>query len=95
MKLTLKNNLTCVFMDQVSVLSGSKEAAQERATLVMGLVAGSTVMTLTLIWGISVILASYDLSEATPIDKSGSQKIMPKGAVDNDSLALLSCGTLC
>lgn len=79
----------------MSVLSGSKEAAQERATLVMGLVAGSTVMTLTLIWGVSVILASYDLSEATPIDKSGSKKIIPKGAVDDVLLALLSCSMLC
>ncbi|XP_057764343.1 sodium/calcium exchanger NCL2-like [Salvia miltiorrhiza] len=63
----------------VTVLSGSKEAAQERATLGMGLVAGSTVLILTLIWGVAVILASYDLSEAPTIDKSGSQKTTPKG----------------
>ena len=63
----------------VTVLSGTKEAAQERATLGMGLVAGSTVMILTLIWGTAVILGSYDLSEATPIDKSGSQKSTPEG----------------
>ncbi|KAH6829132.1 hypothetical protein C2S53_013280 [Perilla frutescens var. hirtella] len=43
------------------------------------LVLGSTVMILTLIWGTAVILGSYDLSEATPIDKSGSQKSTPEG----------------
>ncbi|GER24467.1 RNA helicase family protein, partial [Striga asiatica] len=57
----------------VSALSGSVEAAQQRATLGMGLVAGSTVMLLTLVWGICVVLGSYDLSEApTDDDKSAS-----------------------
>lgn len=70
----------CVF-GLATVLSGSKEAAQQRATLGMGLVAGSTVMTLTLIWGISVILASYDRSVSPTIDKSGSQKSIPKGDI--------------
>ncbi|KAL8460586.1 hypothetical protein ACS0TY_032203 [Phlomoides rotata] len=58
----------------VSALSGSVEAAQQRATLGMGLVAGTTVMLLTLIWGASIVLGSYDLSEATIIDTSGTQK---------------------
>ncbi|KAK6149980.1 hypothetical protein DH2020_017505 [Rehmannia glutinosa] len=63
----------------VSALSGSLEAAQQRATLGMGLVAGTTVMLLTLIWGTSVVLGSYDLSEAITIDKSESKKNTPKG----------------
>ncbi|KAL9146274.1 hypothetical protein ABFS82_13G099900 [Erythranthe guttata] len=63
----------------VSSLSGTTEAAQQRATLGMGLVAGTTVMLLTLIWGISVILGSYDLSEAITVDDSGNQKDTPKG----------------
>ncbi|XP_011096401.1 uncharacterized protein LOC105175605 isoform X1 [Sesamum indicum] len=58
----------------VSTLSGSLEAAQQRASLGMGLVAGTTVMLLTLIWGTSVVLGSYDLSAAITIDKSGSPK---------------------
>ncbi|KAL0398515.1 UNVERIFIED_CONTAM: Sodium/calcium exchanger NCL1 [Sesamum radiatum] len=58
----------------VSTLSGSQEAAQQRASLGMGLVAGTTVMLLTLIWGTSVVLGSYDLSAAITIDKSGSPK---------------------
>ncbi|KAK6149986.1 hypothetical protein DH2020_017511 [Rehmannia glutinosa] len=63
----------------VSSLSGSLEAAQQRATLGMGLVAGTTVMLLTLIWGTSVVLGSYDLSEAITTDKSESKKNTPKG----------------
>ncbi|KAK4399191.1 Sodium/calcium exchanger NCL1 [Sesamum angolense] len=58
----------------VSTLSGSLEAAQQRASLGMGLVAGTTVMLLTLVWGTSVVLGSYDLSAAITIDKSGSSK---------------------
>ncbi|KAG8385479.1 hypothetical protein BUALT_Bualt03G0049600 [Buddleja alternifolia] len=63
----------------VSSLSGTTEAAQQRATLGMGLVAGTTVMLLTLIWGTSVVLGSYDLSEANPTDTSGSRKSTPEG----------------
>ncbi|XP_011096402.1 uncharacterized protein LOC105175605 isoform X2 [Sesamum indicum] len=63
----------------VSTLSGSLEAAQQRASLGMGLVAGTTVMLLTLIWGTSVVLGSYDLSAAITIDKSGSPKSNLKG----------------
>ncbi|KAI3466717.1 hypothetical protein Pfo_023380 [Paulownia fortunei] len=57
----------------VSSLSGSTTAAQQRATMGMGLVAGTTVMLLTLIWGSSVVLGSYDLSQAIATDNSGSQ----------------------
>ncbi|KAL3615116.1 hypothetical protein CASFOL_040777 [Castilleja foliolosa] len=53
-----------IVMVLVSSLSGSTAAAQQRATLGMGLVAGTTVMLLTLIWGSSLILGSYDLSQS-------------------------------
>ncbi|KAK6133481.1 hypothetical protein DH2020_032774 [Rehmannia glutinosa] len=59
----------------ISSISGSTAAAQQRVTLGMGLVAGTTVMLLTLIWGSSVILGSYDLSQAITTDTSGIQKI--------------------
>ncbi|XP_073122308.1 sodium/calcium exchanger NCL2-like [Henckelia pumila] len=63
-----------------SSLSGSRDAAQQRATLGMGLVAGTTVMLLTLIWGASVILGSYDLSVANTADNSNDKnKITLKG----------------
>ncbi|CAI9783707.1 unnamed protein product [Fraxinus pennsylvanica] len=58
----------------VSALSGTTEAAQQQATLGMGLVAGSTVMLLTLVWGLCVLVGSYDLSEAT--DNTGNQKTL-------------------
>ncbi|KAK4386568.1 Sodium/calcium exchanger NCL2 [Sesamum angolense] len=58
----------------VSALSGSTAAAQQRAKLGMGLVAGTTVMLLTLIWGSVVVLGSYDLSQANTTDSSGNQK---------------------
>ncbi|KZV51103.1 hypothetical protein F511_01895 [Dorcoceras hygrometricum] len=44
--------------------------AQQRATLGMGLVAGTSVMLLTLVWGVSVVLGSYDLSGDNPNDKN-------------------------
>ncbi|KAG8365522.1 hypothetical protein BUALT_Bualt18G0113700 [Buddleja alternifolia] len=56
----------------VSSLSGSTAAAQQRVTLGMGLVAGTTVMLLTLIWGLSVITGSYDLSGPNTTDQTGS-----------------------
>lgn len=66
----------------VSALSGTTAAAQERATLGMGMIAGTTVMLLTLIWGSSILLGSYDLSQAntttttaaTTTDNSPTQK---------------------
>lgn len=67
-------------MIEASALTGSVEAAQQRATLGMGLVAGTTVMLLTLIWGTSVILGSYDLSEEITVDKSENKPNTPKGA---------------
>lgn len=64
----------------VSALSGSRDAAQQRATLGMGLVAGTTVMLLTLVWGASVVLGSYDLSLAnTANDPNDSHPITLTG----------------
>ncbi|KAL2475269.1 sodium/calcium exchanger family protein/calcium-binding EF hand family protein [Abeliophyllum distichum] len=58
----------------VSAISGTTEAAQQRATLGMGMVAGSTVMLLTLVWGSCVLVGSIDLSEANTSDDIGNQK---------------------
>ncbi|CAI9782039.1 unnamed protein product [Fraxinus pennsylvanica] len=67
----------------VSALSGTTEAAQQRAKLGMGMVAGSTVMFLTLIWGTCVLVGSYDLSEATP-DNTGNQRTLKGFGVVTD-----------
>ncbi|XP_038985105.1 sodium/calcium exchanger NCL1 [Phoenix dactylifera] len=53
----------------VSGLSGSKETAQNQVLIGMGLLAGSTVMLLTLLWGSCVVVGKCDLSEnSTSID---------------------------
>ncbi|XP_042467785.1 sodium/calcium exchanger NCL1-like [Zingiber officinale] len=53
----------------VSGLSGSKETAQNQVLIGMGLLAGSTVMLLTVLWGSCIIVGKTDLSEnLTSID---------------------------
>uniref|UniRef100_A0A804L679 Sodium/calcium exchanger membrane region domain-containing protein n=1 Tax=Musa acuminata subsp. malaccensis TaxID=214687 RepID=A0A804L679_MUSAM len=47
----------------VSGLSGSRETAQNQVLIGMGLLAGSTVMLLTVLWGSCVIVGKCDLSE--------------------------------
>ncbi|XP_068664413.1 sodium/calcium exchanger NCL1-like [Aristolochia californica] len=47
----------------VSGLSGSRETAQHQVLIGMGLLAGSTVMLLTVLWGSCVVLGKVDLSE--------------------------------
>ncbi|GMH20483.1 hypothetical protein Nepgr_022324 [Nepenthes gracilis] len=48
----------------VSGLSGSKETAQSQVSVGMGLLAGSTVMLLTVMWGASVVAGKRDLQES-------------------------------
>ncbi|KAH6795384.1 hypothetical protein C2S51_036370 [Perilla frutescens var. frutescens] len=63
------------------LLTGSVEDAQERATVGMSMVLGGVAMLLTLTWGLSVILGSYDLSEDATTDDSKSQEtITVKGS---------------
>ncbi|KAL5989554.1 tRNA (cytosine-5-)-methyltransferase ncl1 [Asimina triloba] len=47
---------------QISGLSGSKQAAQSQILIGMGLLAGSTVMLLTVLWGSCVVVGKYDIS---------------------------------
>lgn len=84
------------FPDAGSALSGSTEAAQQRATLSMGLVAGTTVMLLTLVWGMSVILGSYDLSIINTVTTTSADHGKPlKGTIGSSSsllvLSFLKC----
>ncbi|EEF40234.1 calcium ion binding protein, putative [Ricinus communis] len=55
----------------VSGLSGSKETAQSQVSVGMGLLAGSTVMLLTIIWGSCVVVGKCDIREADSIAISG------------------------
>ena len=51
------------FCASVSGLSGTKEVAQSQVLIGMGLLAGSTVMLLTLLWGSCVVVGKCDLLE--------------------------------
>ncbi|KAH7842326.1 hypothetical protein Vadar_004030 [Vaccinium darrowii] len=52
-----------------SGLSGSKETAQDQVSVGMGLLAGSIVMLLTLLWGSCVIVGKCDLEDANAKDE--------------------------
>ncbi|GFZ12413.1 sodium/calcium exchanger family protein / calcium-binding EF hand family protein [Actinidia rufa] len=53
---------------EVSGLSGTSETAQSQVSVGMGLLAGSTVMLLTLIWGTCVIVGKCDLQDSIAVD---------------------------
>ncbi|KAM7500735.1 hypothetical protein LguiA_025149 [Lonicera macranthoides] len=57
-----------------SGLSASTETAEQQAAMGMGLLAGSAVMMLTLVWGACVAFGSYDLSEDSTSPKSEHHK---------------------
>nr|CAD1822259.1 unnamed protein product [Ananas comosus var. bracteatus] len=58
----------------VSGLSGSKETAQSQVLIGMGLLAGSTVMLLTILWGSCVVVGKCDLSEnSTSVDSQDTK----------------------
>ncbi|KAG4384421.1 hypothetical protein GLYMA_13G272000v4 [Glycine max] len=52
----------------VSGLSGSKEVAQSQVSVGMGLLAGSTTLLLTIIWGTCVIVGKCDIEGSIAID---------------------------
>lgn len=53
---------------EVSGLSGSTATAQSQVSVGMGLLAGSTVMLLTIIWGTCVIVGKCDLVDSVAQD---------------------------
>ncbi|CAD6251268.1 unnamed protein product [Miscanthus lutarioriparius] len=58
----------------VSGLSGTKEVAQSQVLIGMGLLSGSTVMLLTLLWGSCVVVGKCDLSENSTATDSQDTK---------------------
>ncbi|GLJ11005.1 hypothetical protein SUGI_0140160 [Cryptomeria japonica] len=65
----------------VSGISGSKETAQQQVLIGMGLLAGSTVMLLTALWGSCLVVGKCDLSGTS-------------GAIDSqDTKGLSLCGS--
>lgn len=57
----------------VSGLSGSKETAQSQVSVGMGLLAGSTVLLLTIIWGTCVIVGKCDIEGTIAIDSQDTR----------------------
>nr|GEY98072.1 sodium/calcium exchanger NCL-like [Tanacetum cinerariifolium] len=57
----------------VSGLSGSSETAQDQVSVGMGLLAGSTVMLLTVIWGSCIIIGKCDLQNSIAIDNQDTK----------------------
>lgn len=55
----------------VSGLSGTKETAQSQVSVGMGLLAGSTVMLSTVIWGTCVVVGKCDLRESDSVAIDG------------------------
>ncbi|KAM0017285.1 putative EF-hand domain, calcium/proton exchanger, sodium/calcium exchanger membrane region [Helianthus debilis subsp. tardiflorus] len=57
----------------VSGLSGSPETAQDQVSVGMGLLAGSTVMLLTIIWGACIIIGKCDIQDSIAIDNQDTK----------------------
>ncbi|KAI3942219.1 hypothetical protein MKW92_015905 [Papaver armeniacum] len=64
----------------VSGISGTKEVAQEQVLVGMGLLAGSTVMLLTLLWGSCVVLGKCDIEDSTAVDLKDTKRISLTGS---------------
>lgn len=57
-----------LFLFLVSGLSGSPETAQSQVSVGMGLLAGSTVLLLTVIWGTCIIVGKCDIEGSVARD---------------------------
>lgn len=57
----------------MSGLSGSKETAQSQVSVGMGLLAGSTVLLLTIIWGTCVIVGKCDIEGSIALDSQDTR----------------------
>ncbi|KAL8512234.1 hypothetical protein ACS0TY_018619 [Phlomoides rotata] len=71
----------------VSGLSGSPETAQSQVSVGMGLLAGSTVMLLTVIWGSCVLVGKCDLEDGVAKDSQDTKGFSLTGSgVTTDTL---------
>ncbi|KAF5192115.1 Calcium-binding ef-hand [Thalictrum thalictroides] len=64
----------------VSGISGTAEEAQSQVLVGMGLLAGSTVMLLTLLWGSCVVLGKTDIAGSTTIDLQDTKRFSLTGS---------------
>ncbi|KAI3974827.1 hypothetical protein MKX01_014480, partial [Papaver californicum] len=63
-----------------SEISGTKEVAQEQVLVGMGLLAGSTVMLLTLLWGSCIVLGKCDIEDSTAVDLKDTKRLSLTGS---------------
>ncbi|KAK9688799.1 hypothetical protein RND81_09G011700 [Saponaria officinalis] len=64
----------------VSGLSGSTEEAQGQVSVGMGLLAGSTVMLLTIIWGTCILVGKCDMDGPMAIDETDTKGFSLRGS---------------
>ncbi|GFP79631.1 hypothetical protein PHJA_000106600 [Phtheirospermum japonicum] len=64
----------------VSGLSGSPEVAQSQVSVGMGLLAGSTVMLLTVIWGTCILVGKCDIENDVAIDSRDTKGFSLRGS---------------
>ncbi|KAL3849243.1 hypothetical protein ACJIZ3_011125 [Penstemon smallii] len=64
----------------VSGLSGTPETAQSQVSVGMGLLAGSTVMLLTVIWGTCIIVGKCDIENHIAIDSRDTKRFSLTGS---------------
>ena len=79
-----------MFQSVASGLSGSKETAQSQVSVGIGLLAGSTVMLLTVLWGSCLILGKCDLESSLSRDPKDTKGFSLTG-IYNDSLTKAVC----
>lgn len=65
--------LTYIVVYSVSGISGTPEVAQSQVSVGMGLLAGSTVMLLTLAWGTCVIVGKCDIENSLAVDSKDTK----------------------
>lgn len=79
----------------VSGLSGTPETAQSQVSVGMGLLAGSTVMLLTVIWGTCIVVGKCDLDGEVTIDGKDTRGLSLTGSgVSTDIWTSYSAGIM-
>ncbi|XP_062011529.1 sodium/calcium exchanger NCL-like [Rosa rugosa] len=75
----------------VSGLSGSTETAQDQVSVGMGLLAGSTVMLISVVWGSCVFIGKCDIENNIAVDNKDTKKLSLTGSgVTTDTLTSYS-----
>jgi len=75
---------------EVTGVTANTDTVETMATMGMGLLAGSAIMLLTLIWGSVVAFGSYDLSQPSAADSSDVENKTPFSLLIWDSPAELN-----